>query len=505
MTGLLFWIYFYYKTQILNIDLFSSFSLVSNVYALGKEISSDQIHTIEKNSILDRVEKSSLYKMAPLYKNDYFEILPKYDFSGLNLYFYIEQGQLVKSIAGLKKDWGSCLIKDPFIFTLSMALIERQIAIKHEKKYGPLLDIISDCKNKIPKSYSNILHVISSKGSLDKNILLTGMPKEELETVERIKKLRNEREKKYKEIYKFLKLTEDYIVRSSTFSPSEIFDKYKQYKNEPSQSIYFKALSQIILSLQVKNIGWNIGNVEKFATLDPELVIFESPSLPVWSQIFADLKIENFDIEAMIMMIHDKIEGHFDFQLRPDIKRIFALSVFGLTHVNQDKLIEKESLNFSSAELKILLSSPTLGKSLPGLWIYYLFLKEEKTALVKFLDSMNTSSFWKFINDDNFWAVAPLLISPEKIDDFNNKYLIKYSKNIDSYHKHLFIKLIEKEYYKRLLYLLDEKGAWNRAKFQIMRDFYKENMASGMAIDYSFYHLYKLGDVNPINLWWMVL
>lgn len=508
MASLIFIIFYYYKTVILNHTLVEiNFSFFSSALA---QVSPPSRAPILKNgpelgAIQKKIEQRPTVKLGPLFSGEYFQIIPKFEFSGFNLYFFIAQNQLEKNIELLKKEWGSCVIKDPYLFTLSMALIKRQIIIKNEIHYRPLLFLAEKCKNKLGNNYSSVLGALSLKRGLNNSLGSLRLNEQEKKRIGIIESYQKEREQKFNHLYQFLTIFKNTILKKSENMPTEIFEMYKIFRPDFKLFPYYSSFTHLMHSLQIKNRGWNIDNLDKLIALDPEMLIFETPTLSLWKTILDDLKIENIDLEAMVMMIHDKIDTHFDFQKDQDIKMLFSMSILPLLNSNQDRLIEKYNLNLSSAQLKKMLSSPRLALTNPGPWIHYLAMRKEGDFLKTFLDSFNQISHQKFITDQNFWSLANLLISPERKQDFVVNYLKNCISLNSAYCQYFFLQIQSKEYYKNLIKDLDPEGGWGRAFFQIERDFYYKNLEKGIAVDYAIYKLFQLGDTNPLHLWWLVL
>lgn len=158
---------------------------------------------------------------------------------------------------------------------------------------------------------------------------------------------------------------------------------------------------------------------------------------------------------------------------------------------------------WSLTELRKIIGTYRLGRSFPDFWYMEMLNRTSDAEIFNFMDKSLSSRGIQQLPYESMWIFSYYLPTDDTRRKLIADKLLRMWRSKNDYHRYIVVNMLSNEAIKRLL--IEKEHSFKRALFQIERDFFHKTLQSGTAVDFSLYHLIRLGDKDDRSLWWMVL
>ncbi|MBL6990834.1 MAG: hypothetical protein ISR65_13700 [Bacteriovoracaceae bacterium] len=277
----------------------------------------------------------------------------------------------------------------------------------------------------------------------------------------------------------------DYIYRGS-----HLLEKLKT-----QEATFMGLLLKALIALQIDNFGLAQKHINNLIYSDTEEIIFQIQRHYFKSQ--EDFKRFYQNLLSATEYIEKKLKNTMLFKL-------YITHLASLFHHDQLISISQQyAIDWSLNTIRKILKSKNYGLKYPGLWYKILIKKAQIAEVLKFIEDALTPSLISKMHNSLFPIVQDYLTAhTQKRNAIFTRItsLIHSQKNYDNY---ILLQLLKNNTVKQ--FVIKKRPALNRTSFQLERQFYRDTMSQGKALEFSLYNLIKLGDHDTSLLWWVVL
>lgn len=255
---------------------------------------------------------------------------------------------------------------------------------------------------------------------------------------------------------------------------------------------FFKNLIEALIYSKINNHAKAKTKISQILKIDLMELVFE---LNFSSQ--NQYKETYKNILIAVEMLSPKFKEDTEFKL--------LLNYLSLVEKNADiqKLINDFDANWSLNEVRNLSKSYRYGRNYLGFWFKVLNKRSFRIEVNEYLKKMLDEDSVKRHGDDILWIFKHFLPPDDKIRDGIYEGIYQKSKEKMIYSRFLILDLMEQNTIRKNL--SKKIPLLKRPIFNLKRTFYLDLLGRGIAIDFSLYQLYLLGERNQEIFWKAIL
>lgn len=351
------------------------------------------------------------------------------------------------------------------------------------KMSGPFLAMLNlDSKNLNQESH--LINYLKKHGFRDRKIKEVASfykQKQERKKIRSLILLWNEYDKKWKKIV----LPADKYFLSTQW--------LKQIRN--NEDYFIGKLIVLFLALKNNNLSWARETIS-------QIVHFNKPQIILNMQTFyfyTPEEYKNFidNILRLLRVVREKLGNTCLVKLF--IKHLARF----LPAEIRNRVLDIHDLNWSLDEVKQVYKTCKQQKNNIDLW-HGLFTDYIRSPQIfDYLNNYLNVDSLKEMTINSLWTISSSLSKNDAITKVfvsQVKEQMVWSRLLDRY---FLIIMAKNNYLKKLLTPIYTDLV--RPQFQLEREYFRELINKGEAIEFSLYHLIKLGELNQELLWWLVL
>ena len=270
------------------------------------------------------------------------------------------------------------------------------------------------------------------------------------------------------------------------------YQRYR-YQNEVNElsSPFWKGIFSLNIALHSGNQPWLISLIKDLSRSSPYSFLVRGTSFTQQERVM----VRDY-LLALLEKIDDESENE-------EILKILAEKITRLGVTNNFKTIRSRlDAEWSLSELRSNFKNPRLRKEFFDFWYQELMGRTSDAELdQKLRDGLNAKVL-KYADTGQLWVFEHYFPADEELRNIIIHKFLTMWKSGDILKVHQVIKVLGDPKISRLLGEKNED--FKRANFQLRREFFKELLRSGRGVNYALYSLYKLGDEDLSNLWWMI-
>ncbi len=257
------------------------------------------------------------------------------------------------------------------------------------------------------------------------------------------------------------------------------------------KSRFWRRIIELPIAMAAKNTAW----VKKLK----KNLCQESPYYP-------DIRGWNFkekDRELIRNYFLFVLKSYSEILGRDEELRILSekLSLYGGT--NDFKTIgSRYDADWSLAELRESFKNPYLRNRYFDFYFLVLMNRTSSTELVQRIRESISENVLKRAKNSQYWIFEYFFPADKRMREIILTKLNNQWEERDYTYRFHILKILSNSVVKKGL--SQKNPIFNRATFQIERQFYTELLSSGEASHYAFYELSKLGDKSSNHLWWLI-
>lgn len=255
---------------------------------------------------------------------------------------------------------------------------------------------------------------------------------------------------------------------------------------------FWRNLFSFVIAIKAKNLPWALELKRDLAKISPYWNLVKGISFTNEEE----LAIRDFIIYALNQYedVFEDTEG----------LKILAERFTQIGHTNEFKLIRSQlDADWSLSDIRRRFKNPLLKSEYFDFW-YLIMMNRTSDAEIRqnFRRAISKRSLVK-AKYGQMWVFEYFFPADEARRSEITKKLLKMWKKKDLVDRYTVIRTISSSKVKNELALTDH--TFTRADFQIKREFYTDVLNSGYSTEGILYELYKLGDNDEDNLWWLML
>lgn len=270
------------------------------------------------------------------------------------------------------------------------------------------------------------------------------------------------------------------------------YQRYR-YQNEVNElaSPFWRNIFSLNIALHSGNQPWLISLIKDLNRFSPYSFLVRGSSFT---------KQERVMIRDYLLALLEKVDDEFE---NEEIIKILAEKITRLGVTNNFKTIRSRlDAEWSLSELRANFKNPRLKKEFFDFWYQGLIGRTSDSELdQKLRDGLNAKVL-KSASPGQMWVFEHYFPADEELRKIIINKLLAMWKSGDILEAHQVIKVLSDPKISRLLGEANED--FKRANFQLKREFFKELLRSGRGVNYALYSLYRLGDEDLSNLWWII-
>ena len=374
------------------------------------------------------------------------------------------------------------------------------ITSTHLKNKDDVKEYLEKCKNNKNDLIFHLNYIASSDNREESLLQILSTPgfgikeKVRLRSIYKIKKKNRTRFSFWKELktvidFKLEGKEDKFETRSRNFQ----FLREQKKKLGKIKNPLFKNLFELSLAVQTNNTSWMIALSNKIIKSGPlELAL-------TWNN--QDEKVSKEEQIQLLKSLVTKLKGKVGDLL------VVKILVDRLVQLGQSveykTLLNDFDADWSLTDLREITSSLGVAQEYFDFWYAKFVNRTSENEINQFLKRVLNIETINKAQASQLWIFQHYLPKDQKLRENITKRFEKMWASNYFYHRYIVLRSISLEPWKRLL--IKKNSEFNRALFQLERDFFHEVLETGVAVDYALFQLYRLGDKDDQNLWWYVL